>query len=175
MAGDENFCLRSNEFQNSIKTFWKELELEQDFCDVTLACEDKQIKTHKVVISSCSPVFRNILKLNQNPHPLIYLRRDKYHVLQKLLSFMYQGEVDVAEEDLSTFFEVAEDLLIRGLSEGNKGDKNSEQENSPKNDHQNTSPSPKRKRNVDKPDNDCVTTSSFGSSTESLETSDDFI
>ena len=29
---------------------------------------------------------------------------------------MYQGEVDVAEEDLPSFLEVAEDLLIRGLS-----------------------------------------------------------
>ena len=43
----------------------------KDFCDVTLACEDKQIKTHKVIISSSSPVLRNILKFNQNPHLLI--------------------------------------------------------------------------------------------------------
>ena len=32
---------------------------------------------------------------------------------------MYQGEVDVAEEDLPAFLEVAEDLNIRGLSERN--------------------------------------------------------
>ena len=62
MAGGEQFFLQSNEFVSNIKTFWKELEDEKDFCDVTLACGDKQIKTHKVVISSCSPVFRNILK-----------------------------------------------------------------------------------------------------------------
>ena len=30
---------------------------------------------------------------------------------------MYQGKVDVAEEDLNSFLEVAEDLNIRGLSE----------------------------------------------------------
>ena len=28
--------------------------IEIDFCDVTLACEDKQIKDHKLIISSCS-------------------------------------------------------------------------------------------------------------------------
>ena len=120
MSEGENFCLRLNEFENNIKTFWKELEAEKDFCDVTLSCEDKQIKTHKVVISSCSPIFRYILKLNQNPHPLIYLRRVKYKDLQNLLTFMYQGEVNVAEEDLPDFLELAEDLLIRGLSERNK-------------------------------------------------------
>ena len=55
----------------------------------------------------------------QNPHPLIYLRRFKYKDLQNLVHFMYQGEVNVAEEDLSSFLEVAEDLNIRGLSKGN--------------------------------------------------------
>ena len=32
---------------------------------------------------------------------------------------MYQGQVDVAEEDLHSFLEAAEDLQIKGLSEGN--------------------------------------------------------
>ena len=48
MASGENFLLRLNEFESNIKTFWKELEVEKDLCDVTLACEDKQIKTHKL-------------------------------------------------------------------------------------------------------------------------------
>ena len=31
--------------------------------------------THKVLFSSGSPVMKSILKLNQNGHPLIYLRK----------------------------------------------------------------------------------------------------
>merc|ERR1719319_1694082 len=94
---------------------------------MTLACEDKVIKTHKVVISSCSPVLGNILKFNQNPHPLIYLRGVKYGDLQNLLTFMYQGEVNVLVEDLPSFHEVAEDLQIKGLSEGSKEGDNAKQ------------------------------------------------
>ena len=116
MVSTDNFCLRLNEFEKNIKTSWKELQEESDFCDVTLACEQKKIKTHKLIISACSPVLRN-----QNPHPLIYLRRVKYRDLQNLLNFMYQGEVNVAEEDLPSFLELAEDLNVKGLSEGNKG------------------------------------------------------
>ena len=116
MAGGENFLLHLNEFESNVKTFWKELKDEKDFCDVTLAGEDKQIKTHKVVISSCSPIFRNILKLNQNPHPLIYLRRVKYKDLQNLLNFMYQGEVNIAKEDLDSFLELANYLGLKELS-----------------------------------------------------------
>jgi len=96
--------------------------MENDSCDVTLVCEDRQLNTHKVIISSCSPILRNILKINQNQHPLIYLRKVKYRNLQSLLNFMYQGEVNVAEEDLPGFLEIAEDLKIKGLSEVNKED-----------------------------------------------------
>ena len=75
MAPNETFCLCLNEFEDVIKSSWQELQRENDFCDITLACEDRQIKTHKFVISAFSPILRNILKLHQNPHPLIYLRK----------------------------------------------------------------------------------------------------
>ena len=119
MTGSDNYCLRINEFEGNVKVSWQELETDKDFCDVTLACEDKQIKTHRLIISSFSPVLRNILKFNQAPHQLIYLRRVSYRNLQNLLRFMYQGEVDVAEEDLHSFLEVAKDLNVKGLCENN--------------------------------------------------------
>ena len=52
----------------NVKVSWKELETDKDFCDVMLACEDKHIKTHRLIISSFSPVLRNVLKFNQDPH-----------------------------------------------------------------------------------------------------------
>merc|ERR1712096_84248 len=115
----ETFALRLNEFEDVVKSCWQELQRENDFSDITLACEDRQIKTHKFVLSAFSPVLRNILKLHQNEHPLIYLRKVKYVNLQNLITFMYQGEVDVTEEDLHSFLETAEDLNVRGLSEAN--------------------------------------------------------
>ena len=117
---NDNLCLRSNCFDHPIRTFWQHFQDEHNFCDVTLACEDKQIKAHRMVISSFSPVLRNIVKLNhQISHTFIYLRRIKFGDLQNLVHFMYQGELNVAEEDVSSFLEVANDLLVRGLSEGN--------------------------------------------------------
>ena len=68
MVSNDNYCLRLNEFEGNVKLSWKELETDKDFCDVTQACEDKQIKTHRLIISSFSPVLRNILKFNQAPH-----------------------------------------------------------------------------------------------------------
>ena len=62
MEGGTNFFLRLNGFESNIKSFWKEIQIENDFCDVTLACDNKQIKAHRVIISSFSPILRNILQ-----------------------------------------------------------------------------------------------------------------
>merc|ERR1712096_9218 len=146
----ETFALRLNEFEDVIKSCWQELQRENDFCDITLACEDRQIKTHKFVISAFSPVLRSILKLHQNPHPLIYLRKIKYANLQNLITFMYQGEVDVSEDHLPSFLETAEDLRIRGLSEANTEGLNSIREH-PSEPTQYIAPSVKRKINSKSP------------------------
>jgi len=146
MADGDYFSVQSKEFEGNLKCFWQELQGENDFCDITLACEDKQLQTHKFVISKSSPVFRNILKLNQNPHPVIYLKGVKYIDLQNLLTFMYQGEANVAEADLSSFLEVAEDLQIKGLLNLIKDSNDSKEENISKSYPQDSAPSPKRKR-----------------------------
>ena len=57
MADNENFCLRLNSFDKNVKTAWQEMQMEKDFCDMTLACQDKQIKTHKLIVSSYSSVL----------------------------------------------------------------------------------------------------------------------
>ena len=50
MAAGDNFCLRLDEFENNIKKSWMKFQSENDFCDVALACDDKQIQTHKIII-----------------------------------------------------------------------------------------------------------------------------
>ena len=57
------------------------------------------------------------MKLNQAPHPVIYLRKVKYMNLQNLLSFIYEEEAFVVKEYLPSFLEVTEDLNIRCLCE----------------------------------------------------------
>ena len=43
------FCLRWNDFENKFSSAFQELRQNEDFFDVTLACEDdQQIDAHKV-------------------------------------------------------------------------------------------------------------------------------
>jgi len=114
---NEKFCLRWNDFETNISSAFKELRDDKDFFDVTLACDDEQIQAHKVILSACSPFFRNILRRNPHQHPLLYLKGVKYTDLQSVLNFMYHGEVNVAQEELNSFLAVAEDLRVKGLTQ----------------------------------------------------------
>jgi len=115
----EKFCLKWNDFEANISSAFREIRDDKDFFDVTLACEnDEQISAHKVILSACSPFFRNILRRNQHQHPLLYLKGVKYSDLLSVLNFMYHGEVNVAQEELNDFLSIAEELRVKGLTQG---------------------------------------------------------
>ncbi|XP_023339237.1 protein tramtrack, beta isoform isoform X15 [Eurytemora carolleeae] len=117
--GTEKFCLKWNDFESNISLAFREIRDEKDFFDVTLACDDDQLQAHKVILSACSPFFRNILKRNPHQHPLLYLKGVKYSDLQSVLNFMYHGEVNVAQDELNSFLAVAEELRVKGLTQNN--------------------------------------------------------
>ena len=113
----EKFCLKWNEFETNLSVAFRELREEKDFFDVTLACDDSQIEAHKVIVSACSPFFRNVLRRNPHPHPLIFLKGVKFKELLSVINFMYMGEANVAQDELNTFLAVAEDLEVKGLTQ----------------------------------------------------------
>jgi len=131
IMGTEKFCLRWNDFESNISSTFRELRDDKDFFDVTLACDDEQIQAHKVILSACSPFFRNIFRRNPHQHPLLYLKGVKYTDLQSVLNFMYHGEVNVTQEELNSFLAVAEDLRVKGLTQNKSvGVPSSKRENS---------------------------------------------
>ena len=83
-----------------------------------LSCTLDYIQVHKVILSACSNFFKSLLRRNPHNHPLLYLKGVKYSDLLCVLNFMYHGEVNVAQEDLNSFLAVAEDLQVKGLTQG---------------------------------------------------------
>ena len=116
MTSRDKFCLSWNDFESNISSSLNKLRDDNDFFDVTLACDDEQFKAHKVIISACSPFFHTILKKNPHKEPLLYLRGVKQADLRGILDFMYHGEVTVYQEDLAAFLAVAEELKVKGLT-----------------------------------------------------------
>ena len=110
-----------SDFEKCTPSYFRQLWNDQDFTDVTLATVDgHQLNTHKVIISSCSPLFENILKKNKHPNPLIYFKDLKYRDLERVLKFMYLGEVEVPEEDLQDFLVAGTELKVGGLIKDNE-------------------------------------------------------
>ena len=146
MAANEKFCLRWNDFESNVSTAFRDLREEKDFFDVTLACDDSQVDAHKVILAACSPFFRNVLRRNPHQHPLLYLKGVKYKELVCVLNFMYQGEVNVAQEELNTFLAVAEDLKVKGLTQGNSSSSDNKTKSEPKSTPRSVSEQPAAKR-----------------------------
>jgi len=135
MALSEKFCLRWNDFESNISDAFKDLREQKDFFDVTLACDDSQIEAHKVILSACSPFFRNILRRNPHQHPLLYIKGVKYKELVAVLNFMYMGEVNVVQEELNSFLVVAEELRVKGLTQNNSPNEPSHKPNNSQEHH----------------------------------------
>ena len=114
----EKFCLQWSDFTSNVSSAFQELRQDKDFTDVTLACEDgQQMDVHKVVLVSASPFFKNILKTNKHPHPMIYMRGLKSEDLVSVVDFIYKGEADVWQENLESFLSIAQDLQLKGLKQ----------------------------------------------------------
>ena len=112
----DKFCLQWNDFQQNIATTYQDLRKYQDFCDVTLVCEEgKQIEAHRIILSASSTFFNTLLKRNINSHPLIYMRGLKAKELTAIVDFIYHGETNIYQNDLDGFLALAEELQLKGL------------------------------------------------------------
>ncbi|XP_035896116.1 protein abrupt-like isoform X2 [Anopheles stephensi] len=113
----QQFSLRWNNYTSYIAGAFDSLRYEEDFVDVTLCCEGRKIRAHKILLSACSPYFKDVFKENPCQHPVIIFKNVRYNDLMSLVEFMYQGEVSVPQEQLPSFLHTAEVLAIRGLTD----------------------------------------------------------
>ena len=71
------------EFERNIKALWHKVQIKTDLYDVTLSCEDKQIKTHRLIISSYYPI--DDLSVTKGGH----LNINYYNLIKSLLNRKY--------------------------------------------------------------------------------------
>ena len=112
----ERFNLKWNDFQSNVSSSFSQLRSEEEFFDVSLVSDDqKMMSAHKLVLSASSPYFKNILTTNKHSHPLLCLDGVSSAELQCVLDYIYQGEVQIYQEHLNSFLELAQRLKIEGL------------------------------------------------------------
>ena len=113
----EKFCLRWNDFQMNASNAFNKLRKDKDFLDITLVSEDgEHISAHKVVLSASSDFFRDTLKKAGHTNPMIFLSGFHSKTLQAVLDYVYNGEVNLFQEEIDLFLESAQKLKIEGLT-----------------------------------------------------------
>lgn len=120
-SNPQQYCLRWNNYTSNLTNVFDQLLHNESFVDVTLACDGKSIKAHKMVLSACSPYFQSLFFENPCQHPIVILRDVKWSELKSVVEFMYKGEINLAHDEIGPLLNVAEMLKIRGLADV-KGD-----------------------------------------------------
>lgn len=111
--------LLSLKWNNHKSTFFHVLSILREkhtYTDVTLACEGRLYPAHKFVLSTCSEYFSDIFTSTSGNNIVIVLKDVRRQDLEYLLDYMYLGQVDVAQSELSSLIKTAECLRIKGLA-----------------------------------------------------------
>ena len=112
----EKLFLKWKHFEARISSSFEILRKEKDFFDVTLVSDDEvHVQAHKVVLSACSPFFKDMLKKNSHPNPMLFLYGIKIRDLEHILEYFYSGKVQMYQDEMDPFLKLAVKLKIPGL------------------------------------------------------------
>ena len=119
----EKFCLKWNDFKSNVSNSFSLLRNEDYLHDVTIVTDDnEQTAAHKLVLSASSEYFKNIFKKNKHSHPLLCLEGVNSSDIRNVMDYIYNGELQIFQEDLDRFLNVAQRLKIEGLLAGSEDD-----------------------------------------------------
>ena len=121
MMGNDQYCLKwNNHWANLIRNF-SQLLATETFVDVTLSCEGKEIKAHKLVLGASSPYFKHLLESHPDPHPFVIVKDVSFKELHTIIQYVYNGRARVDKEQLPSLLHTAKELMIKGLGDAQPG------------------------------------------------------
>ena len=112
----EKYNLNWINYSDHLREMLHKMRKTNSLSDVTLVCDDKiQFKAHKIVLSACSPVFKNMINELPENSLVIYLRGIQHIEMESILEFMYLGVATLYQERMNEFLKVAQNLEIKEI------------------------------------------------------------
>lgn len=109
---DETLTLSSE-----LKVCMKKLLLDPNYSDVTLQCQDKAFKCHKVILGACSPVLNNMFEtdMKESNTGLLEIVDFEPDVVEAMIEHVYTNEVTKVVTDLDQLLYIGDKYDLRGL------------------------------------------------------------
>ena len=112
----EKFSLKWNDFHSNVSKSFSLLRNEDYLHDVTIVSDDNEhIAAHKLVLSTCSEYFKSIFMKNKHSHPLVCLDGVSSDDVRNMLDYIYNGDLQIFQEDLDRFLNIAQRFKLEGL------------------------------------------------------------
>ena len=124
MGSADKYDISWNNFESRLSRSFADIRDREQFLDVALAADAADgsvevLRAHRVVLSACSPVLRNLLAkqsalASHSPvmPVMLYLRGFSAKDLSHVLEFIYRGNVNLHQYELDDFLAVARSLQI---------------------------------------------------------------
>ena len=110
--------LTSSDFLPHVFKCFTNIQADNLFTDVTLVSDDNiHYQAHKLILSAGSEYFRNILSDKTHPHPMLCLDGVTSADLERVIKYLYVGQVSVPHSSLQKFLKVSQKLKCYGLHE----------------------------------------------------------
>ncbi|CAG2119680.1 unnamed protein product, partial [Medioppia subpectinata] len=117
VSNQPQYRLKWNSFHSNLSEVFRTMLVNENLVDCTVACDGASIKAHKMVLAASSTYFQNLFIANPCKHPIVILKDVRFADLQSIIDFIYTGEVNVPQDQLSSLLKTAETLRIKGLTE----------------------------------------------------------
>ena len=118
MSSGRQLCLKWNDFQENVSKSFSGLRNCSDFQDVTLVSDDHQkLSAHRIILSTCSEYFREVLRGNEETKPLLCLENVTFQDLENILDYIYHGETQVEQRYVQRFLKLAQRFKLEGLQD----------------------------------------------------------
>ncbi|VVC86165.1 unnamed protein product [Leptidea sinapis] len=107
MAVTDQFSLRWNDFHANLAQSFQALLDEEDLVDVTLAAGGQYVHAHKVILSVCSPYFKELFKKSESPPPA---SEDSFNARSQTIEPAHDSMPEWIQPEDTATFETAPDI-----------------------------------------------------------------
>ena len=116
----EKVFVQWKNYQECFRFSLMEMRRTGDFCDVTLVCEDGDVRAHRLVLSTGSSVFSKMLKsttaANKSDHK-VQLKGIQKDELNWFLDYIYSGQSVINQNEIQSFLKKGNLLGLVGFQQ----------------------------------------------------------